>query len=193
MDETSHPPSPRLRYPARAMMLDYFYTVLGLAFTLVPLALVTPLPAVTGVLVGFAILFFVFGLRTTIRHNTFVEVSNSGVTLRSLWGTKVTWGELRELKLSYFSTRRDRHGGWMQLRLRGQKRTIRVDSTLDGFEKLVARAVREARAREFELGLETAQNLMALGVVDSADAMSRAGVNSDGGSDSRSDGGGSTP
>ena len=184
MDESSqrpsHSPNQRLRYPARAIILDYFYTALGLAFTLVPLALVTPLPAVTGVLAGFAILFFIFGLRTAIRHNTFVEVSDSGVTLRSLWGFKVTWSELRELKLSYFSTRRDRHGGWMQLRLRGQKRTIRVDSTLDGFEKLVARAAREARARELELGLETVQNLMALGVGDSADAMSRSGSNGGG-------------
>lgn len=184
MDESSqrpsHSPNQRLRYPARAVMLDYFYAALGLAFTLVPLALVTPLPAVTGVLAGFAILFFIFGLRTAIRHNTFVEVSDSGVTLRSLWGFKVTWSELRELKLSYFSTRRDRHGGWMQLRLRGQKRTIRVDSTLDGFEKLVARAAREARARELELGLETVQNLMALGVGDSADAMSRSGSNGGG-------------
>ncbi len=193
MDESSQRPSQRLRYPARAVMLDYFYAALGLAFTLVPLTLVTPLPAVTGVLAGFAILFFIFGLRTAIRHNTFVEVSNSGVTLRNLWGFKVPWSELRELKLSYFSTRRDRHGGWMQLRLRGQKRTIRVDSTLDGFEKLVARAAREARARELELGLETVQNLMALGVVNSADAMSHAGAGRDGGSDGGSDGGGSAP
>ncbi|MDA0230344.1 MAG: hypothetical protein O3B21_09155 [Proteobacteria bacterium] len=193
MDESNQQPSQRptqrLRYPARAIILDYFYTALGLAFTLVPLALVTPLPAVTGVLAGFAVLFFVFGLRTAIRHNTFVEVSNGGVTLRSLWGSKVTWSELREVKLSYFSTRRDRHGGWMQLRLRGQKRTIRMDSTLEGFEILVARAAREARARELELGLETVQNLIALGVVDSADAMS--GATDNVGRDGRHDGGGS--
>ena len=166
MDESNQ----RLRYPARAIMQDYFYTVLGLAFTLAPLALVTPLPAVTGVLAGFAILFFIFGLRTAIRHNTFVEVSNSGVTLHNLWGSNVTWSELRELKLSYFSTRRDRHRGWMQLRLRGQKRTIRMDSTLDGFDKVVARAAREARAGALEMDPGTMQNLMALGVLDSAEA-----------------------
>ena len=162
----------RWRYPLRAVVLDYFYTALGLAFTLVPLALVTPLAAVTGVLVGFAILFFIFGLRTAIRHNTFVEVSKSSVTLRSLWGSTIPWSELRELKLSYFSTRRDRHGGWMQLRLRGKKRTIRLDSTLDGFDKVVAHAAREARMHEIEFGSETVQNLLALGVIDSAEATS---------------------
>ena len=96
MDQTGQ----RLRYPARAIVLDYFYAALGLAFTLVPLALVTPLAAVTGILIGFAILFFVFGLRTAIRHDTFVEVSNGGVTLRSLWSFTVPWNELREVKLS---------------------------------------------------------------------------------------------
>ena len=168
MDQTGQ----RLRYPARTIALDYFYAALGLAFTLVPLALVTPLAAVTGVLIGFAILFFVFGLRTAIRHDTFVEVSNGGVTLRSLWSFTVPWSELREVKLSYFSTRRDRHGGWMQLRLRGEKRTIRLDSTLDGFDKVVAHAAREARMHEIEFGSETVQNLLALGVIDSAEATS---------------------
>ena len=156
----------RYRYPLRAIALEYFYTVLGLVFTLLPLALVTPLPAVTGVLGGLALLFFIFGLRTLIRHNMFVAVSDGGVTLGGLWGVKIPWHEMREFKLSYFSTRRDRHGGWMQLRLRGQKRTIRLDSTLAGFDKLLARAAREARRHDLELGPETLQNLNALGVLD---------------------------
>ena len=58
----------------------------------------------------------------------------------------------------------------MQLRLRGEKRTIRLDSTLDGFDKVVARAAREARARALELDPGTMQNLMALGVLNSAEA-----------------------
>ena len=48
---------------------------------------------------------------------------------------------------------------------------------------MAVHAAREARARELALGLETVQNLMALGVVDSADVMSRSGNNG------RSDGG----
>ena len=61
-----------------------------------------------------------------------------------------------------------------------------MDSTLDGFEKLTERAAREAHARDLVLGLETVQNLTALGVVDSGEAMSRSGNNV------RSDGGPST-
>ncbi len=167
--------SERYRYPPRAIVLEYFYTVLGLVFTLLPLALVTPLPAVTGVLVGLAILFFIFGLRTAIRHNLFVAVSDGGVTLGGLWGATIPWDEMREFKLSYFSTRRDRHGGWMQLRLRGRKRTIRLDSTLQRFDKLLAHAAREARGHDLQLGPETLQNLSALGVLDASHRMASEG------------------
>ena len=156
----------RLRYPLRTVALDYFYSLLGLAFTLTPLALVTPLAPVTGVLAFFALLFFLFALRTAIRHNTFVAVSDECVTLGGLWGADIAWGELRELKLSYFSTRRDRQEGWMQLRLRGEKRTIRLDSTLAGFDKLVARAAQEARQNALDLEPGTVQNLIALGLAE---------------------------
>ena len=60
----------------------------------------------------------------------------------------------------------------MQLRLRGKNRTIRLDSTLDGFDKVVAHAAREARLHKIAFGSDTVQNLMALGVIDSAEATS---------------------
>jgi len=162
----------RLRYPLSTVAIDYFYALLGLGFTVTPLALVTPLAAVTGTLAFFALLFFLFGLRTAIRHNTFVAVSDRGVTSGGLRGANINWRDLRELKLSYFSTRRDRQGGWMQLRLRGEKLTIRLDSTVEGFDKLVARAAKEARQNELDLAPGTVQNLIALGVDEAPDEVS---------------------
>ncbi len=156
----------RLRYPLRIVALDYFSALLGLAFTVTPLTLVTPVVSVTSVLAFFAMLFFLFGLRTIIRHNTFIAVSDRGVTSGGLRGADIAWCELRELKLNYFSTRRARQGGWMQLRLRGEKRTICLDSTLLGFEKLVARAAREARRNELDMVPDTIRNLVALGLAE---------------------------
>ena len=156
----------RLRYPPRALVFDYFSTLLGLAFTVTPLTLLTPLAAVSGVLACLALLFFLFGLRTVIRHNTFVVISDHSVTLGGLRGTDITWRELRELKLSYFSTRRSRQDGWMQLRLRGKGRTICLDSSLEGFDKLVAHAAKEARRNEVDIMPETMQGLLALGLAE---------------------------
>jgi len=154
----------RLHYPVRTVALDYFYTLLGLLFTVTPLTVLTPVASVTGVLAGCALLFFLFGLRTAIRHHTFVEVSDRGVTLHSLWGADMAWCELLGFKLRYFSTRRRRQEGWMLLHLRGKNRTIRVDSTLEEFDKLVARVATEARRNKLSLAADTVQNLFALGL-----------------------------
>ena len=124
------------------------------------------LAVVVGVLAGLALLFFIFGLRTAVRHKIFVEFSDSGVTLGGWKGATIPWSEMHEFKLSYFSTRRDREGGWMQLRLRGGKRTIRLDSTLEGFDKLSRHAARAARRHDLELSPDTVQNLNALGVLE---------------------------
>jgi hypothetical protein len=68
------------------------------------------------------------------------------------------------LKLAYYSTRRDRRDGWMQLELRAGASTIRFDSRIDGFNQLVERAALAAAARGVELSAATAGNLEALGI-----------------------------
>lgn len=154
----------RHRYPVRTVVFEYVQSAVGMAFTFGPLAATTPLPAVTGVLAALGALFFIFGVRTVIRHNTVVELSDEGVVARGLKPATVRWDELSRLKLSYFSTRRDRTGGWMQVRLKGAGRTLRVDSTMEGFDRLVARSAEAARARNLELEPTTVQNLAWLGL-----------------------------
>ena len=51
--------------------------------------------------------------------------------------------ELDRMKLGYYSTRRDRRAGWMQLELGAGGVRIKLDSRLDGFDELV-RARRDA-------------------------------------------------
>ncbi len=53
------------------------------------------------------------------------------------------------MKLAYYSTRRDRRDGWMQLELRAGASTIRLDSRIDGFAELVERAALAAAARDW--------------------------------------------
>ena len=56
-------------------------------------------------------------------------------------------GRLDRLKLSYFSTKRDRSDGWMQLSVGSTGgRMVKVNSSLDGFHDIVERAARAAEA-----------------------------------------------
>ena len=67
------------------------------------------------------------------------------------------------MRLDYYSTRADREEGWMQLRLRDARRTIRLDSDLEGFDELVRAVAEEASRRGLALDAASLSNLKALG------------------------------
>ncbi|MBM3572175.1 MAG: hypothetical protein FJX52_07405 [Alphaproteobacteria bacterium] len=74
------------------------------------------------------------------------------------------WPLIRDLRLRYYSTRRDRTQGWMQLRLDGPGGALSFDSHLEGFDDLVRRAAAAARTAGLKLSAATLDNLGALGI-----------------------------
>jgi hypothetical protein len=156
----------RHAYPNSAMVGDYLRAAAGVVPTAAILAIAPVGVIAGGILGGLAALFSVFGIRTALRHGTRVEMTEAGLSASGPLGTSIRWTELDRLKLAYYSysTRRDRHDGWMQLELRSGWSTIRLDSRIDGFTELVERAARAAEARRLELSAATAANLEALGI-----------------------------
>jgi hypothetical protein len=88
----------------------------------------------------------------------------------------IIWEELDRMNLAYYSTRRDRREGWMQLDLRSGRSRIRLDSRITGFAELVEISVRAAEARGLTLNAATAANLAALGVRSGAERHIREAV-----------------
>lgn len=153
-------------------MPDYAGSGIGLALTLGPLALVHPAAPVAWVLAAAAALFLVYFGRTLCRQLTHIELDEDGIRVRGpavgLLSAAIRWEDLRSLRLDYYSTRRDPEGrtmdgGWMQLRLRDARHTIRIDSELEGFVGLVRAVSAEALRRGLSLDEETHSNLRALG------------------------------
>jgi hypothetical protein len=68
------------------------------------------------------------------------------------------------MKLAYYSTRRDRKSGWMQLQLGAGRARMSLDSRLDGFEQVARQAADIASERGLALSDATAANLQALGI-----------------------------
>ena len=160
-----------LRYSWRSLFPDYAGGAIGIAFTVAPLALVYPAGPMAWVLAAAAALFLVYFGRTVCRQLTRIELDETGIRVRGPLGAALRWEELRSLRLDYYSTRRDpegrtMQGGWMQLRLRDARRTIRIDSELDGFVDLVRFAVLEARRRGTDLDEPTRANLGVLGLAE---------------------------
>ena len=128
----------RHRYSRRVLIKDYLRAGLGLAVTAGPVLLLQPAPAIAVVLGALSLLFGAFALRTGLRHLTVIEVMTDGIVSRGPISCHIRWREVTRLRLDYYAIRREPQGGWMQLKIGGPRRGIRVDSTIDGFEQVAA-------------------------------------------------------
>lgn len=155
-----------LRYRFERLRPDYLRAGAGLVLTLGP-ALFIPLnSAAHYLLLPAALLFLAFGLRTWKRQISRVEIDAEGISLFSPGRVSLAWDAVRTVKLSYYSTRSDRTGGWMQLTLGGEngRPTIRLDSSLDDFEDVARLAAASARRQGIALTAATLSNFGALGI-----------------------------
>jgi hypothetical protein len=154
----------RHAYPAAAMIGDYLRSAAGLVPTGVVFA-TEPVGTVAATVLGsFAAVFGIFGLRTVLRHGTSLEMTDTELRAQGAWRCTIRWAELDRMKLNYYSTRRDRRGGWMQLELGAGGAKVRLDSRIAGFNRLVSRAAEVAAVRGVELNEATLANLDALGI-----------------------------
>ena len=151
-----------LAYPFSALIADYARAATGLAIVGIPLAFADTAPLVTAALGIGATIFVVYALRTVRLHVTRIVVDGDGVRCVGLRRCDIRWRDLSRLRLSYYSTRRDRDNGWLQLDMSGAGARLRVESRIDGFDALVARAVSAVADNGIELDTSTADNLNAM-------------------------------
>ena len=155
------------RYPATAMITAHVRAGAGLVLTLAPLFAIQPALVPSSVLGGCALLFGVYGVRTLVRQLTRIHVGDDAIRATGPLPLTIAWRDLTAVKLGYYPTRRDGRGGWMQLNLKGVGKTMRIESSLDGFSDIIGRAIREAQSRGIELTDATRNNLRPLGIATS--------------------------
>jgi len=163
------------RYPTSALLADYGRAGVGLALTGGPVLLLTPAPSFAWSLGALALVFAVFAGRTMLRQLTRIELAPEGVRSIGPWPRRIEWDRLEAVSLRYFSTKRDRRDGWMQLDLKAAGGRLRLDSTLDDFHLIARRAVEAAGNRGLSLAETTRGNLQGLGI-RLPDAASSAGI-----------------
>ncbi|WP_422032590.1 hypothetical protein [Reyranella sp.] len=155
-----------LRYPQQTLVADYLRAATGVVLCGTPLLLLDVNRWLAALLIAGFGLFTLFLLRTALRHQTRYVLSPDTLRAEGPAGTVVEWNRLDRMKLSYFSTKRDRSDGWMQLGVGSTGgRLVKVDSSLEGFHDIVARAAEAAEATGVALGDTTRANLRSMGIV----------------------------
>jgi hypothetical protein len=153
-----------LRYTRRALRADYLRAGAGAAFTLIPLAGIPVFSVAGSVLGGLGLLFVAFAGRTWVRQRTQAVVTDDAITVTALGRKTIAWADLTGVELRYFSTRRDRSQGWMQLTLSTGATRIRLESTLERFDLVAGTAAQKSAAKGIALSPSTVDNLRALGI-----------------------------
>ncbi len=152
-------------YPPAVALADFARAGAGLLIAAVPLALADTIPVVTVILAVLVVVFAVYALRTASRQFTRVEIDENGVSARGPKTHAIPWRTLAGVKLSYYSTRRDRSGGWLQLTITGKTETLAVDSRIAGFDSLARGAAMAARKKGLKLDPTTLYNFQSLGLL----------------------------
>lgn len=152
------------RHTFRSLTADYTRSCGGLLVTLLPLFSVETTGTVAWMFGIGALLFGVYALNTAIRHLGPIECSETAISVLGPFKRSVGWSEVSDVRLRYFSTRRDGRKGWMQLVVKSSSATVRIESTLAGFADIVAIAVEAANKRGLDLSPTTLGNIEVLGV-----------------------------
>jgi hypothetical protein len=148
------------RYPARSLMQDYARGAAGVVFLAIACV---PMHWVLHLVFGLmAALLLSFGLRTYLRSRSRIVLDATGIAVVGPRARHLAWADLSQLKLRYFSTRRDRKQGWMELNLKAGGTSLAVESQIEGFEEIVRRATQAAIARGLAVDPSTEGNLAAL-------------------------------
>lgn len=162
------------RYDKHNVRADLRRAAVGLVLTVGPMLFLGDSVAALAILGVLDLLFLIFGLRTALRGMTLVHVTDDGLSSDPLGGRKtrlpgfspraIAWRDIRKVGLRFFSLKRDRSEGWMELSLGDGHRSLRLDSTLGGFKDIVVRAAEAARANNVALSDSTKANLSGLGI-----------------------------
>ena len=148
------------RYPIRSLVEDYFRGGAGIVFLAIALV---PMHWVLHLIFGLvAVLLLSLGVRTLLRGRSRIVLDEHGIAVAGPLAKRLAWTALDGLKLRYFSTRRDRKRGWMELTLTAAGTKLAIESQIEGFEAIVRRAAMAAKARGLTVDPSTEGNLAAL-------------------------------
>jgi hypothetical protein len=154
-----------LRYPRQALWADYSRAAIGTLLCGTPLLALDVNRWLALILGAGFLLFAMFFVRTALRQRTRYILSPDTLCADGPAGTLVEWNRLDRMKVSYYSTKRDRTGGWMQLTVGSAGgRAVKIDSSLEGFYDIVERAARAAEVVGLDLSEATRANLRSMGI-----------------------------
>ncbi len=111
------------------------------------------------------LMFLGFVLQTLWRQFTVITVEERGLIVSGPWVRRMAWGDIRKVRLKYFSTKKSRTEGWMEMILQGDgRRKLRIGSNLEGFDEVATAVARNVEAHGVVIDEISVENFNGLGI-----------------------------
>lgn len=149
-------------YPFLGILADYARAVVGLGVCAVPFLMGIHRTLVTYMFAVLICLFVGYGARTVLRHFTRFEVGDEGLAVNLPKRRGFAWKDVDFVRLRFYSLKRDRKRGWLQLVIGAGATRISMESTIAGFRDVLDQAVAAAGRNGIVLDETTAANLESL-------------------------------
>jgi hypothetical protein len=160
-------PTSEHRYERREIIKDAVRGGVGFAFVIVPATFAPHMGVLQSIFIFLAVLFAGYLVRTWARSRTYLRLSENGVEAIGPMGSAIAWSDVTDVTLKYYSTQRDRTGGWVHLVIKGVPTTgrakISTDSALVEFDVVVAACADAALRNSLAISEATAENFRILG------------------------------
>ena len=156
-----------LRYSTKSLNADILRAIIGFVLCICPVILIVAEPLINLILLSSSLLFLIFGIRAWLRRRVRIYCKETEIIIKGPISRSLKWDELSSLKLSYFSTRRNKKDGWMQLKLEGKSKKITIESNLEKFVEICSRAYQAANNNKIAITKTSERNFAELGILKS--------------------------
>ena len=164
----------RYRYSLSSLRGDYVRAGLGMLFTGLMLIGAISIPVMFFIIATIFLLFVGFGFQTWLRHMTMVCIESDGINIYGIRRRKIFWENLNGTKLRFFSTKRDRDSGWMELTLLTSSGKFKIDSSIDGFNEIAESVAKNLDHRNIKIDATSVENFNAIGVLTNSPGLPEA-------------------
>jgi hypothetical protein len=164
------------RYQIRNLWSDYARGGAGIAIGIGGWSLAPTTPHVVVIFGVLTALFVIFTLRTVARQRDRLELREDGLATGCSGRQLLRWDDLNKVRLRYYSTRRNRGGGWMVMDLTWPARRLTIDSNIDGFDAIAAEVARAVGRNRLNLDSVSMANLAAMGLIVAVEGDAIAGA-----------------
>jgi len=152
----------KFTYNTASIVADLTKSLIGIGLTASPLLFLNLASWLEVIFVLCFILFTFFAVRTVFRQKSSYYFCDEMLHEDGIFSKKLNMDDLKVFKIRYFSTRRNREAGWFQIKMIANDVKIVVDSSLNGFDDIVKKAILAAEKNKLDLDATTNANLQVI-------------------------------